>query len=92
VFAAIALSGGRDRATSSYAKSLLGPVDAVTAPDSSAVIITYRQPFGPLLQGLSVPYLGIQSPAYLRKAESTTNTVVGSAPFVLPRGLSEMPS
>jgi peptide/nickel transport system substrate-binding protein len=71
------------KTTSSYAKSLLGPVDAVTAPDPNTVIITYRQPFSPLLQGLSLPYLGIQSPAYLRKAESTTNTIVGSGPFVL---------
>jgi peptide/nickel transport system substrate-binding protein len=71
------------KTTSSYAKSLLGPVDSVTAPNERTVVITYRQPFAPLLQGLSLPYLGIQSPAYLRKAESTTNTVVGSGPFVL---------
>jgi peptide/nickel transport system substrate-binding protein len=71
------------KTASSYAKSLLGPVDAIAAPDSTTVIITYRQPFAPLLRGLSLPYLGIQSPAYLQKAESTTNTVVGSGPFVL---------
>lgn len=71
------------RTTSSYAKSLLGPVDAVAAPDERTVVISYRQPFAPLLQGLSLPYLGIQSPAYLRTAKSTTNTVVGSGPFVL---------
>lgn len=71
------------KTTSSYARSLLGPVEKVTAPDERTIVITYRQPFAPLLQGLSLPFLGIQSPAYLRKAESTTNTIVGSGPFVL---------
>jgi peptide/nickel transport system substrate-binding protein len=71
------------KTTSSYAKSLLGPVDKVAALDDRTVLITYRQPFAPLLQGLSLPYLGIQSPAYLRKAGNTTNSVVGSGPFVL---------
>jgi len=36
-----------------------------------------------VLQGLSLPYLGIQSPAYLQKATSTTNTIVGSGAYVL---------
>jgi peptide/nickel transport system substrate-binding protein len=71
------------KTTSSYAMSLLGPVDSIAAPDQRTVVVSYRQPFAPLLQGLSLPYLGIQSPAYLRKAESTTNTIVGSGPFVL---------
>lgn len=71
------------KTTSSYAKSLLGPVDAIAAPDAATVVISYRQPFAPLLQGLSLPYLGIQSPTYLRNAKSTTNTVIGSGPFLL---------
>ena len=69
--------------TSSYAKSLLGPVESVAAPDERTVVISYRQPFAPLLQGLSLPYLGIQSPTYLRAAKSTSNTIVGSGPFLL---------
>jgi peptide/nickel transport system substrate-binding protein len=71
------------KTTSSYAKSLLGPVDSISAPDERTVVITYPQPFAPLLQGLSLPYLGIQSPAYLRDAKSTTTTIVGSGPFLL---------
>jgi peptide/nickel transport system substrate-binding protein len=71
------------KTTSSYARSLLGPVDSIAVPDARTVVIAYRQPFAPLLQGLSLPYLGIQSPTYLRKTPSTTNTVVGSGPFVL---------
>jgi peptide/nickel transport system substrate-binding protein len=71
------------KTTSSYAKSLLGPVAGIAAPDAATVVISYKQAFAPLLQGLSLPYLGIQSPTYLREAKSTTNTVVGSGPFLL---------
>ncbi len=71
------------KTTSSYAKSLLGPIDKIEAPDSRTVVIRYRQSFAPLLQGLSLPYLGIQSSAYLQKTQSTTNTVIGSGPYVL---------
>ena len=71
------------KTTSSYAKSLLGPIDKIEAPDSQTLIIRYRQSFAPLLQGLSLPYLGIQSPTYLQKAQTTTNTVIGSGPYVL---------
>ncbi|NTJ62895.1 ABC transporter substrate-binding protein [Agrobacterium rhizogenes] len=71
------------KTTSSYAKSLLGPIDKIEAPDGRTVVIHYRQSFAPLLQGLSLPYLGIQSPTYLQKAQSTTNTVIGSGPYVL---------
>ncbi|MBB3428949.1 peptide/nickel transport system substrate-binding protein [Rhizobium sp. BK312] len=71
------------KTTSSYAKSLLGPIDKIEVPDSRTVVIRYRQSFAPLLQGLSLPYLGIQSSTYLQKAQSTTNTVVGSGPYVL---------
>jgi peptide/nickel transport system substrate-binding protein len=73
------------KTTSSYAKSLLGPVDNVEAPDPLTVIVSYKQPFSPLLQALSLPYLGIQSSTHLRAATSTTNSVVGSGPFVLDR-------
>ncbi|QIX68157.1 ABC transporter substrate-binding protein [Klebsiella variicola] len=71
------------KTTSSYSKSLLGPIDAITTPDEYTVVIRYKTPFAPLLQGLSLPYLGIQSPAYLQKAANTSNTVVGSGPFIL---------
>lgn len=71
------------KTTSSYARSLLGPVESISTPDERTLVVSYRQTFAPLLQGLSLPFLGIQSPAYLRAARSTTNTVVGSGPFVL---------
>ncbi|MGR9396360.1 ABC transporter substrate-binding protein (plasmid) [Rhizobium leguminosarum] len=71
------------KTTSSYAKSLLGPIDKIEAIDAGTLVIHYNKPFAPLLQGLSLPYLGIQSPTYLQKATSTTNTVVGSGPYIL---------
>ncbi|WP_425428599.1 ABC transporter substrate-binding protein [Brenneria roseae] len=71
------------KTTSSYAKSLLGPIDAITTPDAYTVVIHYSSSFAPLLQGLSLPYLGIQSPTYLKNTPNTSNTVVGSGPFIL---------
>ncbi|MFS8048108.1 ABC transporter substrate-binding protein [Rhizobium sp. BR 314] len=71
------------KTVSSYAKSLLGPIDKIEAPDRLTLVIRYRESFAPLLQGLSLPYLGIQSPTYLQKVQSTTNTVIGSGPYVL---------
>ncbi|NKL44035.1 ABC transporter substrate-binding protein [Rhizobium leguminosarum bv. viciae] len=71
------------KTTSSYAKSLLGPIDKIEAIDAGTLVIHYNKSFAPLLQGLSLPYLGIQSPTYLQKATSTTNTVVGSGPYIL---------
>ncbi|MEE3651321.1 MULTISPECIES: ABC transporter substrate-binding protein [unclassified Brenneria] len=71
------------KTTSSYAKSLLGPIDKITTPDDYTVVIHYSSSFAPLLQGLSLPYLGIQSPTYLKNTPNTSNTVVGSGPFIL---------
>lgn len=39
------------KTTSSYSKSLLGPIDAITTPDEYTVVIRYKTPFAPLLQG-----------------------------------------
>lgn len=71
------------KTTSSYSKSLLGPIKTITTPDAYTVAIHYDTPFAPLLSGLSLPYLGIQSPTYLKKTPDTNNTVVGSGPFIL---------
>jgi len=71
------------KTTSSYGKSLLGPISDITTPDAYTVVIHYKAPFASLLQGLSLPYLGIQSPTYLKNTPNTSNTVVGSGPFIL---------
>src|SRR5690606_24491119 len=62
---------------------LLGPVSEVAVLDESTVTIAYENSFAPVLQGLSLAYLGIQSPKHLEETEDTANTVVGSGPFIL---------
>jgi peptide/nickel transport system substrate-binding protein len=72
------------RATASeYAASLLGPYAGTSVVDPSTVRITLSTPFEPLLQALSTPYLGIQSPKAL-KADTQSQLCahpVGSGPF-----------
>lgn len=68
---------------SHYSKSLLGPIKSITTPDEYTVVIRYEESFAPLLQGLSLPYLGIQSPTYLKNTPNTSFTLVGSGPFLL---------
>lgn len=68
---------------SPYARSLLGPVAEVEAVDELTVRITYETPFATLLQGLSLPYTGIESPTFLESGEASPTTLVGSGPFVL---------
>ncbi|ENZ0348282.1 ABC transporter substrate-binding protein [Morganella morganii] len=68
---------------SHYSKSLLGPIKSITTPDEYTVVIRYDESFAPLLQGLSLPYLGIQSSTYLKNTPNTSFTLVGSGPFLL---------
>ncbi len=75
------------KTTSSYSKSLLGPVASITAPDPYTVVIRYKSPFAPLLQGLSLPYLGIQSPTYLKRAPTPVTRWWGPGRlFLTPKG------
>jgi len=70
---------------SEYASSLLGPYTGTTVVNSSTIEVHLSQPYQPLLQGLSTPYLGIQSPKAL--ASDTEAQLcehpVGSGPFSL---------
>ncbi|WP_053351283.1 ABC transporter substrate-binding protein [Leucobacter musarum] len=69
---------------SSYAKSLLGPYVSTEVVDEFTAKVTLSEPLTSFLQGLSLPYLGIQSPEYLEEAGAdTANSVVGSGPYVL---------
>lgn len=68
---------------SSYAASLLGPFTGTTVVNASTIEIHLSQPFSPLLQALSEPYLGIQSAKALSddtEAELCAHPV-GSGPF-----------
>lgn len=68
---------------SPYARSLLGPVATVEAVDELTVRMTYEAPFATLLQGLSLPYTGIESPTFLESGDASPTTLVGSGPFTL---------
>ena len=65
---------------SAYAASLITPYreTRVTAPNVAEVVLA--QPFTPLLQALSTPSLGIQSPKALAEP-STSYRPVGTGPF-----------
>ncbi|MGW4364120.1 ABC transporter substrate-binding protein [Nocardia takedensis] len=73
---------------SSYAASVIGEYVAGEVLDPLTVKITLRTPVTSLLQGLSLAYLGIQSPTYLKaQGANTCGTIVGSGPFVLERAV-----
>lgn len=65
---------------SAYAASLIAPYQETRISGGNVVEIVLKQPFTPLLQALSTPSLGIQSPKVL--AEPATNyRPVGTGPF-----------
>ena len=70
---------------SSYARSLIGPYTGSEAVDATTLKVNLSAPFTSFLQGLSTPYLGIASPAFLKAhpADSCTTGLVGSGPFKL---------
>ncbi|MFC8530437.1 ABC transporter substrate-binding protein [Nocardia sp. NPDC057227] len=73
---------------SSYAASLIGEYTAGDVLDPLTLRITLRTPVTSLLQGLSLAYLGIQSPTYLAAAgKDTCGSIVGSGPFVLDKAV-----
>ncbi|MFF2087502.1 ABC transporter substrate-binding protein [Nocardia sp. NPDC058176] len=73
---------------SSYAASVIGEYVAGTVVDPLTFQLTLRTPVTSLLQGLSLAYLGIQSPTYLEsKGKDTCGSIVGSGPFVLEQAV-----
>ncbi|TYB42642.1 ABC transporter substrate-binding protein, partial [Microbispora tritici] len=65
---------------SAYAASLIAPYEKSRVVDDHVVEVTLKRPFTPFLQALSVPYLGIQSPAALAKPVADYRPV-GTGPF-----------
>ncbi|MEU9890501.1 ABC transporter substrate-binding protein [Sphaerisporangium sp. NPDC051011] len=65
---------------SAYAASLIAPYKEARAVSDLVVEVTLSRPFTPFLQALSVPYLGIQSPAALAKPVEQYQPV-GTGPF-----------
>ncbi|GAA0403406.1 ABC transporter substrate-binding protein [Microbispora corallina] len=65
---------------SAYAASLIAPYKEARVVNDHVVEVTLARPFTPFLQALSVPYLGIQSPAALAKPVADYRPV-GTGPF-----------
>ncbi|NJP30038.1 ABC transporter substrate-binding protein [Microbispora hainanensis] len=65
---------------SAYAASLIAPYEKSRVVSDHVVEVTLKRPFTPFLQALSVPYLGIQSPAALAKPVADYRPV-GTGPF-----------
>ncbi|MEZ0073279.1 ABC transporter substrate-binding protein [Planotetraspora sp. GP83] len=65
---------------SAYAASLIAPYEKSRVVSDLVVEVTLSRPFTPFLQALSVPYLGIQSPAALAKPVAQYEPV-GTGPF-----------
>src|SRR5574341_1180498 len=65
------------------AAQLLGPLARVNVVDAYHVDLVLSEPFAPLLDGLSQPYLGIASPAALSEYDAATYQFhqVGTGPY-----------
>ncbi len=67
---------------SQYAVGLLGPFEGADVVDASTVQIRLSRPYTPILQALSTAYLGIQSPASLKRdSTEVCSHPIGSGPF-----------
>ncbi|HOA23837.1 MAG: ABC transporter substrate-binding protein [Aggregatilineales bacterium] len=70
-------------ANSLKAAGLLGPVQRVEVVDDTTVRLVLTEPFAPLLDGLSQPYLGMASPTALQRYDTATYQFhqVGTGPY-----------
>lgn len=70
-------------ASSLKAAQLLGPVQEVRVNGAFSVSLILSEPFAPLLDGLSQPYLGMASPAALSQWDTETYQLhqVGTGPY-----------
>ena len=87
-FDAAAVKASLDRVVNPEIKSqkavfLLGPFDRAEALDDYTIRLYLKQPFAPLLDGLSQVYLGIASPTALAKwGKDYQLHQVGTGPFI----------
>ncbi|MBN1121533.1 MAG: hypothetical protein JXJ17_10670 [Anaerolineae bacterium] len=65
------------------AAQLLGPVQRVEVIDAYTVAIVLSEPYAPLMDGLSQPYIGMASPTALAKYDTATYQFhqVGTGPY-----------
>jgi peptide/nickel transport system substrate-binding protein len=80
-----------DPATASqYASSLLGTYASATVVDAQTLKVKLSKPYAPLLDGLSTAYLGIQSPAAIKKyGKDVATHPVGTGPFKFVSSVTE---
>jgi len=87
-FNAAAVKTNLDRITdpalqSQKAAFLLGPLDRAEATGELTIVLRLKEPFAPLMDGLSQVYLGIASPAALAKwGKDYQSHQVGTGPFI----------
>jgi len=66
-------------------QALMSHLDGIAAPDDRTVVLTFRTPFGPVLEALASPIL---APFVMREQDASTSafeqvrTAVGSGPFM----------
>ncbi|SNS67639.1 ABC transporter substrate-binding protein [Rhodococcoides kyotonense] len=73
---------------SSYAASVIGEYAEGVVDGPLTFRLVLNTPVTALLQGLSLAYLGIQSPTYLEaQGSDTCGSIVGSGPFVLDQAV-----
>ena len=96
-FNAAAVKANLDRITdpalqSQKAAFLLGPFDRAQVTDEFTIIIRLKQPFAPLMDGLSQVYLGIASPTALSKwGKDYQLHQVGTGPFIFKEYVAQRP-
>lgn len=73
---------------SSYAASVIGEYSEGIVDGPLTFRLVLNTPVTALLQGLSLAYLGIQSPTYLEaQGADTCGSIIGSGPFVLQQAV-----
>ncbi|MER8039950.1 ABC transporter substrate-binding protein [Streptomyces hydrogenans] len=69
---------------SQYAAGLLGPYESALVKSPTEIEVRFTRPYAPFLQAASTTYLGIASPASLKKGAEALcagTTAVGTGPF-----------
>jgi peptide/nickel transport system substrate-binding protein len=63
--------------------ALLGPLDSMQTPDPRTLVVTFKEPYPPLLLQIWRPYFGVMSNKYLDtlKPGDKASAPVGSGPF-----------
>jgi peptide/nickel transport system substrate-binding protein len=72
-----------DPATASPWASQFEPVESIEATDDQTVTFTLKQPFGPMLATLTLPYASIVPRSAVEGGVDLQQTMVGTGPFAL---------